>query len=172
MRRSVTKTITLMVILFAAVIGIFLFIEYIRWNAYEKEYNSTEWYEVTAEYDHSYQHTERELVNDADSDESYYEDVDYYDWYYHYTAIDGTVHTYVEKNNSFEPTGNPSTVIFVDERDSSHSLKPQSKENHQWAVRTTLIILLSGIVPTVGGVIATGAFVKVLRGIGADISRT
>lgn len=162
-RRSVKKAIVVMIALLAMVIGIFLFIEHIRWDTYEKEYNSTNWYEVTAEYDSCRKHTERELVNDTVRDESYYESVDYYDWYYHYTAEDGSVHTYVEKDNSFEPSGNPKVTILVDEKDPSHSLKPQSKENHQWAVRTTLIIILTGIVPMVVSVIAAGAFIKLLR---------
>lgn len=48
-------------------------------------------------------------------------------------------------------------LILVDEKDPSHSLKPQSKENHQWAVGTTIILLLTGIISILGNAIAIGA---------------
>lgn len=164
MSRSGKKTVIILVVVFALVIGIFLVVEQQRWNRYQEEYNSTEWYEVTAVYDHCVNYTRREQRTNYRTDDTYYEEVDYYDWYYNYTAKDDSVHVYVDKKNSFEPSGNPTTTILVDENDPSHSLEPRTEETHNWAVRTTLSLLIICMVPSIGMVIVISFLSRALRG--------
>lgn len=161
--KRIKKQLITLLIIIVLILGISLAFQYIKWKQYEKEYNSTEWYEVQAEYSYSSKYTVRETVNDSVNDRSYYEDVDYYDWYYDYTAEDGSVHTYVDRRNSFE-TGGSSITILVDKYDPAHSLEIRTKENSSWAVKVAVILILISTIPLALLMILSSIFAGVISG--------
>lgn len=163
MSRHGKRQIAILMLVFAVMIGVFLLIEDMKWKAYEEEYNSTEWYEVTAEYDHYYMHKDWEVRTDPEG-QSYYEETVYYDWYYTYTAEDGSVHQYVEEDRTVMPSGGGSTTILVDKFAPSHSLKKMTKETHNWAVGMTVLFLLICMGLVLGIVVLTLVLTRVIRG--------
>lgn len=62
------------------VILVFLLFD-LKQQRYQKEYESTDWREAEAVFDHNYYHQEREEDDDG------YKYVDYYDWYFTYIMI-------------------------------------------------------------------------------------
>lgn len=142
-RRQIVTLLTVFVVMAA----VFWTFGQMRWNAYEEELNSTEWYEVTAQFDYSSLNKVREEKYNPRGN-SYYEYVDYYDWYYTYVAEDGSVHTYVSKRHSNE-TGIGSVTILVDKEDPSHSMEMQSKETHSMREGTMTHILVVSMLPCI-----------------------
>lgn len=163
MGKSGRRAVIILFMVFAGVIGVFLLLENMKWKAYEEEYNSTEWYEVTAEYDHYYMHKEWEQRTDSEGN-FYDEETVYYDWYYTYTAEDGSVHQYVVKDRLAMPSGGSRTTILVDKYDPSHSLEIMTEETHNRAVGVTVMILLACMILTVGIAILLLALTRVIHG--------
>ena len=130
------------------IILILLFKEQYQWEKYEEEYDNAEWYEVTAEYERSRRHTKREKHRDPKGRE-YYEVVEYYDWYYTYTAEDGSVHSYVETNSPIEGSGGTITIL-VDKNDPSHAIEPKKEETHSRSVKLMIKMLIVCVIVTVG----------------------
>ncbi len=139
------------------IILIFVGIRYYQWSQYKEKYDSTEWYEVTAEYDSYYKHTETEWENEKWSNGEMHGgsyQVDYYDWYYNYTAENGEVYRYTDKNNTEEPKRtNYTLTILVDKNDPSHAMEKQTAEVDRYAsVQTIGIVALIGVVVVVIGI--------------------
>lgn len=151
MSRAGKRQMITLLIVFAVIAAVFWMFWQMRWNAYEEELNSAEWYEVTAEYDHSDLYTVREETYNKTGN-SYYEYVDYYDWYYTYVAEDGSVHTYVSKRHSSETAGG-SVTILVDKADPAHSLEIQSKETHSMLEGTMMHMLMAAMLPCIGAAV-------------------
>ena len=121
-------------------IGIFALAFYmfdLKQQKYQEELKSTTWYEVVAQFDHSFYHRNREKNGDD------YDYVDYYDWYFTYVGRDGNTYDYIEKNQSFEPDEEYTTTIYVDEKDNSHSLKIKSYKYADFAKKIVIIIVIA-----------------------------
>lgn len=108
-------TIIIIIIAFVMLDGII--------KKYEKDLESTTWYETVATYSYSKYHQERKSNGDSE------EYVDYYDWYFSYTAKDGKKYTYIEKNKKKEGYSGYKTKIYVDENEPSRSLQIKKFDN-------------------------------------------
>lgn len=125
------------IILLLIVLALVFYILNLKVQKYNKEFESTTWYEAVAQYTHSFYHRDRKNHGDD------YEYKNYYDWHFTYVGRDGNTYNYVEKNHGFEADDGYTTTIYVDENDNSHSLKIENFKSQNNTIKKVVFIILA-----------------------------
>lgn len=112
--RTTWRSFAIIMLMLTLIVALFTLAYTMKAKMYKQEYESTTWYEMTANYTRSNEYTER----DEDGD-----DVTKYTNFYQYIAKDGKTYEYADINCSSKAVNGDTVQIFVDEKNYSHNLE-------------------------------------------------